>query len=665
MSDNVIQPSFSAGELAPSMFARTDIAKYHTGAALMRNFFVDYRSGASTRPGTEFITPVRYGTGKARLIPFQYSTITSFVLEFGNGYIRFINNGGLILENTQFGISAATNTSVCQITVPGNNYVFGDIIFLSGIKGMTQLNGRYVEVLGGGNTFPIGTPGVGAIDSTNFGVFAGAGQADRVYIIGSPYADTELPLLKFTQSPTVMTLTHPNHPPYDLTIISPNQWTIALSPLAPLLPTPTGLTTAAIDTGNNHYIYAVTGVDANGRESLPSTETPAGPVGTTVQLTWTSTGAISYNVYKSNAMVGAITPVAGVGLGFIGSTTANSFIDSNISPQFTAGPPTASILPTGFQPEVATYFQQRKIYAATTAQPQDLWASKTGDYGNFYVSQPLQADDAIHASLVSNQVNAIKSMLPMPGGLIIFTSSGAWQLSGGGGFGAAQAVTALNATAIPQAYNGANDMPPIVLNYDVLFVQARGSIIRDLSYNLYAQIYTGTDISVIANHLFFDHSMVEWGFAEEPFKMVWVVRDDGVLLSLTFVKEQQIEGWGHHDTQGRFESVCTVGEGLVNATYVVVRRFVQGIFLRYIERFAERTDFTYGSEDAWSVDAGVQSALYFPIANMTVEMGASGTLPHAAVVTMDVPGFSPSHVGWVVRAGGGIATVISFLNPSQ
>jgi hypothetical protein len=53
LTTNVIQGSFAAGELSPSLFAHVDLAKYHTGAALLRNFFVDYRGGVSNRPGTK------------------------------------------------------------------------------------------------------------------------------------------------------------------------------------------------------------------------------------------------------------------------------------------------------------------------------------------------------------------------------------------------------------------------------------------------------------------------------------------------------------------------------------------------------------------------------------------------------------------------------------
>src|SRR5205085_7407614 len=125
MADNLIQTSFASGELAPSLFARTDFAKYHTGAARMRNFFVDYRSGASTRAGTEFIRQAFKSPTAVRLIAFQYSVIASYVLEFGDLYVRFTSNGQTVLE-TGFAITGATQANPVVLTVVGNNFVTGD-----------------------------------------------------------------------------------------------------------------------------------------------------------------------------------------------------------------------------------------------------------------------------------------------------------------------------------------------------------------------------------------------------------------------------------------------------------------------------------------------------------------------------------------------------------
>src|ERR1035437_8810544 len=99
MAQPVIQTSFNAGEWAPALNARVDLTKYHTGAALLRNFFVDYRGGATARSGTRYVLqPLGGVNSPVPLIPSQASLTVSYILEFGNGYIRFYNNGNPILE---------------------------------------------------------------------------------------------------------------------------------------------------------------------------------------------------------------------------------------------------------------------------------------------------------------------------------------------------------------------------------------------------------------------------------------------------------------------------------------------------------------------------------------------------------------------------------------
>src|SRR6185369_2006784 len=253
------------------------------------------------------------------------------------------------------------------------------------------------------------------------------------------------------------------------------------------------------------------------------------------------------------------------------------------------------------------FFQQRLILAATPVAPQTFYMSQPGAYFNFNVSQVTQADDSITGTLVSGQLNTIRAMVSQPSGLLMFTDRNSWLINGGTGQGSAVTPTALVANA--QSFNGISDVPPIIANFDVLYVQSKGSIVRDSAYNIYANVYTGTDISAIASHLFYNHTVDEWAWAEEPFKIVWAVRDDGVMLTLTFLKEQEFIGWSHSITDGLFKSVCTVVEntaiaGEVDAIYTVVERTIESVTTKYIERVVERA-FAHGVEDAWCVDCGI------------------------------------------------------------
>src|SRR6266566_3762919 len=149
-----MQFSFNSGEWAPALNARVDIAKYHSGAALLRNFFVDYRGGATARPGTKYILQTKL-TSTTRLIPFQASFTVSYILEFGNGYIRFFNNGASVLEATK-AITGIAKANPAVVTSAAHGYSNGDWVFITAVGGMTQVNGNYYIVAGAAtNTFQL------------------------------------------------------------------------------------------------------------------------------------------------------------------------------------------------------------------------------------------------------------------------------------------------------------------------------------------------------------------------------------------------------------------------------------------------------------------------------------------------------------------------------
>src|SRR6266436_1378385 len=266
---------------------------------------------------------------------------------------------------------------------------------------------------------------------------------------------------------------------------------------------------------------------------------------------------------------------------------------------------TALGAPSSGNPTVPALANQRLVLAGPVGSPGQINASKPGAYFNFDISSPIQPDDAIQQTLVAGQLNTIQAMIPMPAGLIVFGDKLAWPVNGGS---AGSPFSATGLVANPQAYNGSSPLPPIVATSDILYVQAKQSIVRNLVYNFYTNVYTGTDISILSNHLFYNFNITQWAWAEEPFKLAWAVRNDGQLLCLTFLKDLEIIAWTHSDTQGSFGGVASITEassvGNVDAVYHVVQRTVLGVTVNYIERFVELT-FPTGYQSSWQVDAGI------------------------------------------------------------
>lgn len=383
-----------------------------------------------------------------------------------------------------------------------------------------------------------------------------------------------------------------------------------------------------------------------------------------------STVTFSVTTTTGSGFNGIPVVTGGVVTGFIVTNTGSGYVLGDtitISTGGTGATATLVIGPaSGTFPSVVAYYQSRRVYANTLENPDTYFMSKPGLYNNFDVAVPTSASDAIIGTPWAQQVNGIQFLVPMPGGLVVLTGKGAWQVNGG----SQAAITPATQTAAPQAYNGCNSrVPPIPINYDILYVQSKGSIVRDLSYNFFVNIYTGTDLTVLSNHLFTNHQIQQWAWAEEPYKLVWVVREDGVLLCLTYLKEQEVYAWTRHDTNGLFLGVSSITEpvnpnlsvftpDLFDAVYVITQRFVRGNWRYYSERMDARV--WNDAEDAYCVDAGLVYPQTFPNTTITAS-SPSGVV----VFNTESSVFSMSSVGQIIRMGGGIAIVTQYNSGTQ
>src|ERR1700691_5172843 len=229
MSDLRIQASFNVGEWAPSLNARVDLQKYRSAAALLQNWIVDYRGGASTRPGTKWILQAYKSATAVRLIPFQASLGVGYILEFGDGYIRFYNNGAPVLE-TATSITSAAAGPPEVFTDAAHGYNNNDWIFVGG--------SYYIVQNVTTNTFTL-TDLFGNAVNTN--PFALPAAASRVYTLPSPYAAADIGLIKYAQNVNTLILCHPNYAPQVLTLITATNWTLNPIVFGTTIATPTGV----------------------------------------------------------------------------------------------------------------------------------------------------------------------------------------------------------------------------------------------------------------------------------------------------------------------------------------------------------------------------------------------------------------------------------------
>jgi hypothetical protein len=345
---DLIKYAFVAGEISPKLFGRTDLEKYDLGLAEATNWFVDYQGGISTRPGTRFIDVVQHDDAETKFFPFKFAPNVSstYVILFGEGYIRFIQDGAYILEAAKT-ITGLTQADPGVVTATAHGYNDGDLVRIFDVVGMTQVNQRtFVVANKTTDTFELTNVWGDDIDTSDFTAYASGGTVQRVYTVASPYATADLELLRGYQSRSTVTFTHADYKTHILTRTNDTSWSLAEQEYGVTLSPPTGLALTASASGSAGVGFCVTSVNIDGVESIASDykfiensvnyTTTAGQV----KLTWTPVaGAVQYRVYRTQVLPTGTDVTRAMQMGFVGTAFGPEFIDNNIIPDFVITPP--------------------------------------------------------------------------------------------------------------------------------------------------------------------------------------------------------------------------------------------------------------------------------------------------------------------------------------
>jgi hypothetical protein len=220
--------SFTAGEISPRLEGQITLEKYRQGLSDLTNMVVMPHGGVTRRPGTEFLGEVKNSAAKARLIPFQFKTSDTYILEFGPETMRVYRNGLQVLTGSAKTITAVTKANPGVITSNSHGFSNGEEIYITGVGGMTQLNDRnYIVANATTNTFTLTDLFGAAINTTAFTTFTSGGTADKIYQISTPYVEADLFTLRYAQSADTMYIVHPS---YDIRVLSRTgsaAWTLA------------------------------------------------------------------------------------------------------------------------------------------------------------------------------------------------------------------------------------------------------------------------------------------------------------------------------------------------------------------------------------------------------------------------------------------------------
>lgn len=665
MKRDFIKFGFSAGVLDPKLHGRGDLRNYDLGLAEGRNFCIDYLGGVFTRPATEY-RETAFGNAalNARLIPFQFNN------DIANTYLILI-----------------TDTN---------------IYFLQ--------DGNYV---------------------LNAGV---------PYTLASPYAEADLPLLKYSQDGDVIYLNHPNYAERKLTRLAATNWTLTQTSYTGysgnvgfVLVSPSASAAAGA-------CFAVSVVNGEGEEGLlaaGSYELKTAMVDYTVTaghatLSWPSIAeAAYYNVYRSLLIPNGANADIGMDLGFIGSTDSTIFVDRNIVPDFSRSPleyanpfapgaietiqmtnggtgyttsttvtasggggsgfagrpiinggvitgvkiinggsgyvsPTITFTPgggggsgataiataapaSGTFPACGTKVQQRRVRAGTNNNPLGVFGSQVGRPDSYITSNLGLASDPYILSIDSETQTPIRHVIGSTEGFFAFCDDGVFLVRGIDD----AAITVTSAKASTQTAEGCSHIRPVKIDKEILYVTSEFDSLMAIGPSNLPTYFTTTDRTVLSSHYFnSDNPITSLTWSKAPHKLLWASRADGTFLSCAYLAAQEVFAWSDHTTAGEVSEFVSIRENGYDRVYCLVRRFINGSTVRFIERLSLQEPET--EEDMWAVDAGVRSALTYPAASITVS-GLTGTI----TVTASSGLFGAGDLGKSFRAGGGRGVVLA------
>jgi hypothetical protein len=519
--------NLNAGEISPRIDARSDVEKYHTGCRVLENMVPFMEGGASRLPGTYYANEVKVSSTATRLIPFHFSTVQAYVIEFGNLYIRFYMDDGVIMDGI----------SVYEIASP---YATADLFKL-----------KFVQ------------------------------SADVMYIFHPSYPPKKLTRTahtSWTLNDFVAKIQH--H--FEITAITKaNPAVVTVTWTDTGWAASTSYTEGDIVTNGNYHYYCLLSHTSGTAFSTDFA------IGYWQRLDLPEAGDIVYiesvqgmtEVNNLFFTLGTVTDGAGT------ITMQLSGIDSSAYGAWTAGGlvQKAKYGTADNRPSCGAFFGQRLVLAGSNNEPQGLAASVSGDYEDF--TEDATIDSASISYVISSgKVDRIRWMLGEEY-LILGTTGGVWK------FNLPVTPTTVPPSAHKHVFVGVQDIQPQTVGDFIFWVTRSGLSLRQLTFDLSTDKYRAPDMTRLARHITAGTSIatsgiVDMSYQQEPIPILWAVRADGTLLGFVCDIMEKVFAWFRVVTDGLFESVAAISQdGEEDQVWVVVNRTIGGSPVRMIEYF--------------------------------------------------------------------------------
>jgi len=582
----ISQLAFTTGEVSPDVSSRFDLEQYKSALLEAENVVIRPYGAVAKRQGSQYVGQVKYSDKPTRLFEFTTNTNNSFMLEFGDKYIRVWNYG------IYTGIEVTTPFT-SDILFDLNCNQSGDVMFICSGKYPIQTLSRYSDTDWRMSTYKLTEQPYDEINTDN---------GHTLTVNGDTITSTKD---LFTQDMvgSVIQIAY-----YVEAVHTKSAGEVVEKKVKRYMQAQT------IEKTYNNINYNVEAFSTD--TELSWKFTTHGTWEGTVKLqisnndgqTWkdyrTYTSKNDYNVtdtgkieagarlkYVSDIKSGSVNcdlsimPFTQYGIVEIKSVTDAKNAKVNVLNGIKEGEPSYQWKLGSWNrgrgyPKLCTFYQDRFVVAATDSKPNFIWFSRTGDYPNFGVEKvegTITDDSAITLPVINRKMCEIRHLVPA-NDLIILTSGNEWIVRGD------KTITPTNCNLKTQTQRGALSCEPQFIGNRCVFVQERGGTVRDMGYSYESDNYTGQDLTLFVKTLVKGHLAVTSAYAQDPDSIIYYVRDDGQLNCLTYIPEQKVYGWSHFVTNGKYRYVESVAEGEQDTIYFVVDRVINNKSVKCIER---------------------------------------------------------------------------------
>lgn len=583
----ISQLAFTTGEVSPDVSSRFDLEQYKSALLEAENVVIRPYGAVAKRQGSQYVGQVKYSDKPTRLFEFTTNTNNSFMLEFGDKYIRVWNYG------VYTGIEVMTPFT-SDILFDLNCSQSGDVMFICSGKYPIQTLSRYSDTDWRLEAYKLTEQPYDTINTDVNSTVTVTGDtirsskdlfnADMVgmvmqlgYFVAAVHTKNTGVVVEKKEKRSFMGGVHKwneyNNINYNVESYSTDQdlawkftthgtWT---GTVKLQITTNNGTTWKDYRTYSSNNDYNVTDagkIEPNAKLRIQS-DIKSGECNVDLSiLPYTTWGIVEFKEFVDSKTMKI--------------NILNGIVENEATSKWKMGSWGRS---NGY-PKLCTFYQDRFVVAATNKNPNYIWMSRTGDYPNFGVEKvegTITDDSSITLPVINRKMYEIRHLVPA-NDLIILTSGNEWIVSGD------KTITPTNCNLKTQTQRGALSCEPQFIGNRCVFVQERGGTVRDMGYSYESDNYTGQDLTLFVKTRVRGYLTITSAYAQDPDSIIYYIRNDGEINCLTYIPEQKVYGWSHFVTNGKYLYCESVSEGEQDSLYTLVERTLQGNKVKCIER---------------------------------------------------------------------------------